>query len=340
MSADVILRTPVQSTDADGRATLSIEATATIPTTFMRVLGFDEVTVSASTEVTRDIIGLDAVLSMDLSGSMEETAGGTKKITAAREAALNFLDAIYGEGDVDFAADHRRRHDLRPDPYRLRAVEREDPRHGRKLERGREDDGEPGRFRHQPDHEFDPEHGLLRRRRAGRYSPVPLLMDPAALPGGWSGCIYARYLGDIDSSGIGVNNNDADVVRGQVELGSKDWYGWEPMAVREAEPRSGNWGATDGEPSGSRWRGAPRRCYNSYVNDTSSSYRDNANGTIKGATGAIRGSRRPSRNTVVSSPADAAPGSARLGCRASASVSGKYSALHDSSDQRTEHRRC
>jgi hypothetical protein len=131
-------------------------------------------------------------------------------------------------------------------------------------------------------------------------------MNPANLPGGWSGCVYARYLGDIDSSGIGVNTNDADVVRGQLEVGGKDWYGWEPMAVWEAEPRSGSWSSTNGEPSTSRWSGKPRRCYNSYVNDSGTyngySLYDLANGQIRGPTGGESRPRFSSSfpNTVVS----------------------------------------
>src|SRR6185295_5056921 len=45
-------------------------------------------------------------------------------------------------------------------------------------------------------------------------SEVPLLSKPEDLPGGWSGCVYARYLGDA------YNDNDADTVRGQVQVGT------------------------------------------------------------------------------------------------------------------------
>ncbi len=284
MDADVLLDTPVQSEDSDGRATLSLSASATIPTTFMRVLGFEEVTVSAETEVTRDIIGLDAVLSMDMSGSMEEAPGGEVKIAAARTAALNFLDAIYGSGDVDspqIEVDGTTYDLIHIGFVPWNAKTRVTVEGWSGPEKTTES---PAGFDTNPITTLSQSTVYYGDDVAGNYSPVPLLMNPANLPGGWSGCIYARYLGDIDSSGFGVNNNDADVVRGQVEVGGKDWYGWEPMAVYEAEPRAGNWnGTTDAEPSGTRWRGQPRRCYNSFINDTSSSYRDNANGTIKGS---------------------------------------------------------
>jgi Flp pilus assembly protein TadG len=302
MSADVTLGEPVQSTDEDGRATLSIEAKATIPTTFMRVLGYDEVTVSASTEVTRDIIGLDAVISMDMSGSMEETPGGQSKILAAREAALNFLDAIYGDGDVDspqISIDGTTYDLVHIGFVPWNAKVRVTVENWSGPEKTTES---PAGFDTNPITTLSQSTVYYGDDVAGRYSPVPLLMNPTALPGGWSGCVYARYLGDVDSSGTGVNDNDADVYRGQREVGGKDWYGWEPMAVYEAEPRSGNWGSSNGEPSGSRWNGAPRRCYLSYANDTLSSYRDNADGTIKGSTGSESRPRFSSSfpNTVVS----------------------------------------
>ena len=63
-------------------------------------------------------------------------------------------------------------------------------------------------------------------------SQVPLLMNPNDLPGGWSGCAYARYLGDA------YNDNDADTVRGQVTVGTgagqRQWMGWEPMACDDS----------------------------------------------------------------------------------------------------------
>jgi Flp pilus assembly protein TadG len=302
MSAEVTLETPVQATDEDGRATLSLEASATIPTTFMRVLGFDEVTVSASTEVTRDIIGLDAVISMDMSGSMEETPGGESKILAAQEAALNFLDAIYGTGDVDspqIAVDGTTYDLIHIGFVPWNAKTRVTVENWSGAEKTTET---PTGFDTNPITTLSQSTVYYGDDVAGRYSPVPLLMNPTALPGGWSGCVYARYLGDVDSSGNAINDNDADVYRGQQEVGGKDWYGWEPMAVYEAEPRTGTWGSSDSEPTSSRWRGAPRRCFLSYANDTNSSYRDNADGTIKGSTGSESRPRFSSSfpNTIVS----------------------------------------
>ena len=55
---------------------ISLAASATIDTTFMTVLGHDTLDVSASAEVTRGASNVDLVFSMDLSGSMNNSAGG------------------------------------------------------------------------------------------------------------------------------------------------------------------------------------------------------------------------------------------------------------------------
>lgn len=283
MDADVVLESPVKSEDEDGRATLSLAASATIPTTFMRVLGFDDVTVSASTEVTRDIIGLDAVLSMDMSGSMGDSAAGTVKIDAATEAALNFLDAIYGTGDVDspqITVDGTI-YDLVhigfvPWNAKVRVTVEG-------MADNTDSDTVTG-FDTNPVTTQSQSTVYYGADVAGRYSPVPLLSDPATLPGGWSGCVYARYLGDA------YNDNDGDVERGQVTLGSgageREWMAWEPMAVNDAEPRSGSWTSSEG-PSGTRWRDSSdngyrqRSCNNAYFNDAGSTNYDNADGSVR-----------------------------------------------------------
>ena len=53
----------------------------------------NEMTVVAQSEVERTIRALDAVISLDMSGSMD----GSNRIGAARESLLFFLDAIYGD---------------------------------------------------------------------------------------------------------------------------------------------------------------------------------------------------------------------------------------------------
>jgi Mg-chelatase subunit ChlD len=90
------------------------------------------------------------------------------------------------------------------------------------------------------------------------HTPVLFLRDPGA---NWKGCVYARYVGDSD------NTNDADLQIGSITVGDKYWPAYDPIPALEGEPRSGTWGSSDGEPSGSDWRGDNRSCYGAYWND-------------------------------------------------------------------------
>src|SRR5262249_14462399 len=90
MEATVTLATPVQ-TGTTASPGLRLSGSATIPTTFMRVLGFQNVTVQAQAEAKKALSGLDFVISLDMSGPMAGT-----KITAARDAAVSLLDALWG----------------------------------------------------------------------------------------------------------------------------------------------------------------------------------------------------------------------------------------------------
>lgn len=83
-----------------GQTTITINATATIPTTFMRVVGIKEVTVRADTVVKRK--GMELVLVIDNTGSMVKPAPGDtrKKIDAVKDAAHLLVDAVYGNRDT------------------------------------------------------------------------------------------------------------------------------------------------------------------------------------------------------------------------------------------------
>jgi Flp pilus assembly protein TadG len=76
---------------------LTLSAQAKIPTTFMKVLGFNELDVSATTEITRQMTALDVVIAMDMSGSMTSSSGSTSRIAAARQAATDLVDILFGE---------------------------------------------------------------------------------------------------------------------------------------------------------------------------------------------------------------------------------------------------
>ena len=106
--------------EADQKITVS--ASATVPVSFMRLFGHETVTVSASAEVTRKMKALDVVLSMDVSGSMDNKDGQHDHPPRSLQASRQ-------------GADHhpvRRRHLEGPAEHRPGAVELEGQRHDRR----------------------------------------------------------------------------------------------------------------------------------------------------------------------------------------------------------------
>ncbi|MEM8951262.1 MAG: TadE/TadG family type IV pilus assembly protein [Pseudomonadota bacterium] len=76
--------------------TVTIEAEASIPTFFMNIAGFDEVTVSARSVIQRELRGMELVLVMDNTGSMR----GSGKMGAMKDAATELVNILYGEREV------------------------------------------------------------------------------------------------------------------------------------------------------------------------------------------------------------------------------------------------
>jgi len=72
--------------------TVTLSGKADVKTSFMHYFGRDIMTVSAETEVTRDLSGLEVVLVLDVTGSM---AGSN--IEALRTAATNFINIMFDE---------------------------------------------------------------------------------------------------------------------------------------------------------------------------------------------------------------------------------------------------
>ncbi len=90
--ANVELPTITISEDAE---VITLTADATVGTTMMRVLGFDQLAVTAETEVTRDVRGLELVLVMDNTGSMKGS-----KINTMKSAAQDLINILYGERET------------------------------------------------------------------------------------------------------------------------------------------------------------------------------------------------------------------------------------------------
>ena len=78
----------------------SLSATATLPTTFLNVVGEKTISVNAATEITRAVSGLELVLVLDNTGSMQNSAGGSvSKIDALKSAATTLINTLYGSND-------------------------------------------------------------------------------------------------------------------------------------------------------------------------------------------------------------------------------------------------
>ena len=81
----------MHTVEETGLHVVTIKATATLPTTFMRLGSFNEVTLSSSSEATRRLVDLSLVL--DVSGSIGPAW------PAVREAARSFIDSFDKNGD-------------------------------------------------------------------------------------------------------------------------------------------------------------------------------------------------------------------------------------------------
>ena len=85
--------TPVLNlVENNGITTITVSGEASIGTTFMRVAGIDDITVGSSIEVTQETEGLELVLVLDVTGSMQGT-----KIAALRNASRDLIDILYGD---------------------------------------------------------------------------------------------------------------------------------------------------------------------------------------------------------------------------------------------------
>ncbi|WP_343039162.1 pilus assembly protein TadG-related protein [Propylenella binzhouense] len=88
--------TPVLSAD---KSVLTITATATVPTTFMKLVGIEEVSVAAESEITRTTTGLELVMVLDNTGSMSSQMsnlkGAAKELVNILYGGANTVDDLY-----------------------------------------------------------------------------------------------------------------------------------------------------------------------------------------------------------------------------------------------------
>lgn len=86
------LEGPFASYDAETNE-ITVTASATIDTSFMRILNKQNLTVSAKTKIQRNVRGMELALIMDNTGSMR----GGGKMDAMKEAAADLVNILYGE---------------------------------------------------------------------------------------------------------------------------------------------------------------------------------------------------------------------------------------------------
>jgi hypothetical protein len=96
MGATVTGATVVANT---ANTVFTLSATASLPTTFMGTVGIKTITVTANSQVSRAVTGVELVMVLDNTGSMLNAAGGgVSKIAALKTAATAFVNNVFSAG--------------------------------------------------------------------------------------------------------------------------------------------------------------------------------------------------------------------------------------------------
>ena len=195
---------------------VTVSATAVLPTYFVHLLGVPTFTVGANTEVMRKTVYMDVVMSLDVSGSMDEYISGVKKIDAARTAAHTLTDSLFGAsetkeflkmGMITWNSNAR----ILPigEAYNAASV----------TSQTVSSYGNPYR---KPDGTYYgapfPTASSLNRVYFANGVPVPLMTAP---PSNWKGCVLQRYTPDAVA-----NDGDADIGTGT--FNGKTYKAWQP----------------------------------------------------------------------------------------------------------------
>lgn len=92
MGSDVSALTIESVSVAGEPEKLRVSASATLPTLFMKLVGITDFQVATSAEVTRENLGLQLVMVLDVTGSM----GSGGKIDALRQASRDLVNILFG----------------------------------------------------------------------------------------------------------------------------------------------------------------------------------------------------------------------------------------------------
>jgi Flp pilus assembly protein TadG len=74
--------------------TVRVTANTTIPTTVMGMFGFTNLPLEVSCDATLNFVNTDVMLVLDVTGSMDETIDGTRKIVSLRNAVMALYDQL------------------------------------------------------------------------------------------------------------------------------------------------------------------------------------------------------------------------------------------------------
>lgn len=187
--------------------TLTVSASATLPNTFMKLVGSESVVVASSAEVTRRMRAMDVVLSIDVSGSMTTRDPGQSltRIAATKQAANDLVTILFG-GDT-----HKELLQIGLVPWSSKVNVMID---GQPFNAGLTTSLTVPTF-------TVPEIGGTQSRvYYANNSPVPLLVAP---PSGWKGCVFNRYVHNATDA------DDGDIRDGTFSGGGKDWPAWAPV---------------------------------------------------------------------------------------------------------------
>jgi Flp pilus assembly protein TadG len=73
---------------------IRVSASTTIPTTVMRMFGFNSLPLSVTCDAQLSFVNTDVMLVLDVTGSMDSTINGTKKIVSLRDAVMALYDEL------------------------------------------------------------------------------------------------------------------------------------------------------------------------------------------------------------------------------------------------------
>ncbi|MCC7016549.1 MAG: pilus assembly protein [Rhodospirillales bacterium] len=87
------LGTPTTPVLVSSSGQIDISGSAVVPTSFMKIVGIDQVTVTASARIIRETTGLELVMALDNTGSMDNDG----KLEAMKSAATDMVNILFGD---------------------------------------------------------------------------------------------------------------------------------------------------------------------------------------------------------------------------------------------------